>query len=168
MLSYNQDMALLTRKEFGLACLVMAGVLVVIGFGYLVDQSWADGTRHASTRVYQASVIRLRKAIFAYYDDTGRWPLRLDDLIQEVSIGLPSISPNKTHRGWNGPYLPPGDGIAKTGIPRNPFASRNDMVIAHHWIYSSADGRVTSAVPLPKDLKDFDPFAPESQRYSVL
>jgi hypothetical protein len=98
------------------------------------------------------AVREIRAAILSYQADTGVSPSALTDLVG----GNPDPP-----WGYRGPYLRPGGGIAKTGVPRNPFVLWSSR-ISDHWEYDNDDGGIMSAIKVVGGDGSYPDLSPES------
>jgi len=98
------------------------------------------GMRKAFESTLKGNLYEIRNAITVFYDDTGVYPSKLTDLVEESDD--PARRMPATYRG---PYLATQGGVGNSGIPCNPFVDDNDKKIDDHWHYDSKTGKVWSA-----------------------
>ncbi|HEY3417694.1 MAG TPA: hypothetical protein VGM23_12485 [Armatimonadota bacterium] len=124
--------------------MVLAGVLgvlaIVLVYAFLVSGQGARLLHARRDRQVRMHLHRLRHALAMFMADTGVYPGTLQDLMAPDEHALSSRVPTGTYQG---PYLiPTPDGIAGTGLPKNPRCHPQDATVSDHWEYDRNSGAV--------------------------
>jgi hypothetical protein len=107
---------------------------------------------HKPSTVFPIYLGSLRCSVSAYQRDKGHCPAKLTDLVGSWEYDPSVPKPKDMIRADTGTYLHGGNGIRRTSLPANPYASRDtgigtlDDEIGRNWRYDATSGTVSSAV----------------------
>ena len=134
----------------GFTLLELLNVIVVISILALIVIPRLMGVvRKAKESRLRADLQQLRKAIALFQSDTGMYPVVLQDVVAPNKDMLDPATTDIARELYNGPYITPQESIQVSGypgLPTNPFVEPTDNNVSHHWMYTSEDGIVQSAV----------------------
>lgn len=135
------------RPASPIMVIILCGVLVI----WIVCLKLTNPYHiHGIDAALKGNLHELRYAIEQFHDDTGRFPLVLQELVAKDAQHL--LVPVQEGNKYQGPYLTPIGGVNNTGIPLNPLVLPGDWqkpfakIITNHWRYDAKTGEVHSAI----------------------